>query len=806
MVTKRTWLAAGVGALSMAGLQGNALSQEAPVDELGEVLVTAQGREQRLQDVPVAVSVVSGADLERENIKTLQDVAGQLANVKITTGTLTNPINIRGIGSGNNSGFEQSVATFSDGVYRPRSRSTNAAMLDVERVEVLKGPQTTYFGANAIAGALNITTRKPGNEFAYNASVLYGEDGEYNLEGGVTMPVSDTLGFRFAGRISGMEGFMKLRDGSTTGPNENSLQGRMSMRWQPSDRFTSDLRLDKGMSDVDEAVPLETLGCPPGAGYPAPAPPPPGRSPTNCFLALNSGVTSFESGLDFHSNSPPSWYEYDFFEGAWTNSLRVGSGTITSITSFFDQEANNRTQLIPFDISRFTARNYDGLPSEVRENYHQAAQELRFESSTGGRFEYMFGGYYRQARWRNTSGTGFFFIPFGAILSGAPFNGPPFNIVTNPTEAYTGLPLIRTSDKTYSAFATTTISLTDQLKLDLGARYSKIEKTGSRSLTFGTSVNNTAGTFRPFLTPANQIGACVILVCDNYGFSPQDRANRTNTGPYTFSDSDFMPSVGLQYDLSDDVMAYAKYTTGFKAGGFSGAATSNTFGPESVDALELGIKSVSLDGRLVANAAVFRQEYEGLQETAYSQTLASLVLNAAESVSQGVELGVTFRASPLATLRADLAYLDSHYENFRNAPCKSAAIVAGTCGTVSIGGQDMSGQARPYSPDWSGSAGVSFNIPMGENLLRIDPSVYFSSAFFMNAAADPLLRQGGFTKFDLRLGYGPEDTSWEVALVGKNLSDKETVGVMLEVPGSPGSVSGFPERGRAIAVQFSLRN
>ncbi|MBK6673632.1 MAG: TonB-dependent receptor [Proteobacteria bacterium] len=249
--------------------------------------------------------------------------------------------------------------------------------------------------------------------------------------------------------------------------------------------------------------------------------------------------------------------------------------------------------------------------------------------------DYMLGAFYRQARWRNTSGTGFFFIPFGNILSGAPFNGPPFNVVTNATQAYTGLPLIRTSDKTYSAFAAATIKLTDLLSLDLGARYSKIEKIGQRSLTFGTSVNNQIGTFVPFPTANNQIGACVILVCDNYGFSPQDRANRTNTGPYKISDSDFMPSAGLQYKFSDDVMGYVKYTTGFKAGGFSGAATSNVFGPETVDAYEAGLKTSSQGGRLTANLSVFRMEYKGLQETAYSQTLASLVLNCSTSPSPG---------------------------------------------------------------------------------------------------------------------------------------------------------------------------
>jgi iron complex outermembrane recepter protein len=795
MVTKRVWAAAGLGAISMTAIAVDGYAQGAEVSELAEVVVTAQRREQRLQDVPVAVSVVSGVDLERENIKFLQDVASQLANVKITTGTLTNPIYIRGIGSGNNSGFEQSVATFADGVYRPRSRSTNAALMDLERVEVLKGPQTTFFGANAIAGALNITTRKPGKEFSSNVSALYAvDDGEYNLEGGVTLPASDTLSFRIAARFSGMDGFMRLRDGRVKGPNDESQQGRVAVRWEPSDSFRSDLRFDVGKSRTDEAVPLETLNCAPGAPYPAPLPPPAGRPPTNCALALLTNP-NLEDDLDFHSNSPPSWYAYDFYEGALTNSWDFGAGSLNSITAYFHQEANNRTQLVPLSFPTFTVGGFDPIPSEVREKYHQASQELRFQSDTGGRFEYMFGAYYAQSRWRNSSGTGFFFIPFGAILSGPPFNGPPFNIVTNPTQAYTGVPLIRTSDKTYSGFASATINATDQFRINLGARYSRITKEGLRSLTFGTSVNNEFGTFVPFPTAANQIGACVILTCDNRPFTPA-----------RIVDSDFMPSASLQYDFTDDVMGYVSYSSGFKAGGFSGAATANTFGPETVDAYEVGIKGVYLDRRLTLNADVFRMEYKGLQETAYTQTLASIVLNAAESVSQGVELNANWRMTEHVLFRTDLAYLDSKYRNFRNAPCTSLGILTATCGTPTTGAQDMSGKTRGYSPQWSGSVGMTFQYALGEHQLRIDPSIYFTSGFFMNAAADPLLRQNGFSKYDLRIGYGPEDNRWEVAMVGKNLSDKETIGVMLEMPGSLGTVSGFPERGRAIALQFSLRN
>jgi iron complex outermembrane recepter protein len=774
------------GILSVTGLQAAGAAFAA--DDIAEVVVTAQRREQRLQDVPVAVSVVAGAELEREDIKSLQDLTRSLANVMISTGTLTNSMTVRGVGSGNNSGFEQSVATFADGVYRPRSRATNAALLDIERVEVLKGPQTTFFGANAIAGALNITTRKPGNEFTYNGSALYGfNDGEYNLEGGMTLPASDTLSFRVAARVSGMDGYVTMRDGSKMGPNDDSKQGRVAVRWRPGDVFESNFRLDIGTSRTDEAVPLEALNCPPGAPYPAPLPPV--GPPSNCALALLTNP-KLESSLNFHSDSPPSWYAYDFKEAAFTNTWTLEPGTITSITSYFDHEANNRTQLVALSFPGFTAKGYDPLPSEVREKYHQASQELRFTSKSGGRFEYMFGAYYAKAGWTNTSGTGFFFIPFGNILS-----GPPFNMPATPGDAFTGVPLITTQDKTVSGFASATIHATDALRINLGARYSRITKDGQRSLTFGTSTNNQFGTFVPFANQILRTGACIILTCDNNPFTPANIVN-----------SKFMPSAGLQYDVSKDLMTYVTFTTGFKAGGFSGAATSNTFGPEKVDSYEAGIKGSFFDRRLTLNADVFRMNYTGLQETAYTQTLASIVLNAAESVSQGLEVNGDWRVSEALRLHADLAYLDSTYQNFRNAPCTSLSVLKKTCGTATTGPQDMSGKRRANAPEFSGGIGATAQYMVAGRQLRIDPSLSFTTEYFLNAAADPLLRQGGYTQYNLRVGYGPEDSRWEVALVGKNLGDKAVKSFALEMPGSLGTTEALPERGRNIALQVSVRH
>ena len=203
--SQRFGLAAGIfaggQAVAQAPVGPDAADPEASVAEApagGDIIVTAQRREQRQQDVPVSVTVVGGETLARESLLDLADVADRQANVRITPGPF-DQLNIRGVGSSNNTGFEQSVATFVDGVYRSRPRAIRAALFDVERVEILKGPQTTFFGNNAIAGALNITTRKPGSSFEANATALYGSHEEYNLEAGLTVPVADSLSFRWRG-------------------------------------------------------------------------------------------------------------------------------------------------------------------------------------------------------------------------------------------------------------------------------------------------------------------------------------------------------------------------------------------------------------------------------------------------------------------------------------------------------------------------------------------------------------------------------------------------------------------------------
>jgi len=737
-----------------------------------DVVVTAQGREQRLQDVPVAVSVVSGESLNRANLNTLEDVSARLPNVKINSGPLTDLITVRGVGSGQNAGFEQSVATFVDGVYRSRSRATRAALFDIDRVEVLKGPQTTFFGNNAIAGALNIATRKPGDEFQYNASALYAfEDGEYNVEAGVTAPLAKDLSVRIAGRMSGMDGYIFNRTTGSQGPHTEDRLGRISLRWEPGSNFRSDLRVDVGRFRNNNALSAELVNCP----APAPFTQAPGNT-CAAFLASRGGTV--DNRLDYNSDSPYTFLNYNFYEGAWTNSLKVGDFSLSSITGYFHHKYENLVQLVP--TPQRGVGGFDALPARLYEDFNQFSQEVRLQSPTGGTLEYMVGGYFAHSKANLDNVTGFFFLPFGGFT--------PFTTAATPV---TGRPKLDEKARTLSGFASATIRPFDGFRINLGARYTSVRKIGLRQVSFGTSVNGRRETFVP-LTPAVQPIFAGIIGASLAQFDQPER-----------TDSKFMPAVGVQYDLAPDIMTYASFSKGFKAGGYSAASLNDAFGPETVNAYEVGLKGRFFERRLTLNTALFRSDYKGLQESTVvfqtSGTIVSLIRNAAAARAQGVEVGGNLRLTSNLSLSADAAYLDSKYTNYTNGACTILANLAANCV------QNLSGKRRAYAPKWSGNLGAELTMPMGEFEVRANPSVYFSSRFFESATADPLLEQGGYAKVDLRISFGPSNGHWELAVIGKNLTDKATSGYRNPVTLAPGSVYTLPDRPRAIAVQFSIK-
>jgi len=757
---------------------------QAQSDNIGDIVVTAQRREQRLNDVPVAVSVVSGDALQRAGIRSLEDVSARLPAVKITQAVLTDLINVRGVGSGNNPGFEQSVATFVDGVYRARARSTRAALFDVDRIEVLKGPQTTFFGANAIAGALNIATRKPGNAFSYNALASYEfVADEYNLEGGVSVPVNENLSMRAAGRVAGMKGYVDTPQGR--GPNNDTLQGRLSFHWTPTQALTSDLRIEGSRSRTKNAFPFEIIGCPVPAGYPVP----PATSTCANALAMTGG--NVEDKLDYHSDSPYSFANYDFFEAAWTNSLDIGPGSITSTTAYFDHDYAGRLHYVPMLFNSPVQTGLPGFPAQSREKYWQFSQELRFQSATGGTLEYMAGAYYSRSKIDYMSLFGFFFNRFGGITNPALPGGGPGNLGLTGDTQVTGNLSNTQKDETISGFASATIRPVEKLRINLGARYTTVRKNANRVSETGWSVNADPDTYLPFPTLVQD---SLFVILGSQGGNYENPRRRDNK---------FMPSAGLQYDVTPDIMAYATYTKGFKAGGYAYTARRNDFQPETVDAYEIGVKGDLFDRRLSFAADIFRMDYKNLQESTVvfiSGSPVSLVQNAAQSRAQGFEFNASLRLSPLLSITTDFTWLDSKYKNYAAGACTIYGVATGCTS------QDMSGKRRGYSPKYSGNVGVNLTLPTGDNEVRVNPSLYYTSSYFESATADPLLRQSGYAKVDLRIGFGPSDRKWEIALIGKNLTDKVTSGFRQGITGTNGTIMAMPEPPRTIGIQFSVNH
>lgn len=742
-----------------------------------DIVVTAQGRSQRLQDVPISASVVGGAALQSGNLRNLEELTTRLPAVKLTPGPASDLLNIRGIGSGLNGGFEQSVATFVDGAYRGRSRSSRAALFDIDRVEVLKGPQTTFFGNNAIAGALNITTRKAkvGGDLEYNASALYAPtDGEFALEGGVSAPLADNLGFRVAAKYFGMDGYVK-NDLLGDGPHQRDFVTRASLAWQPTADWTADMRLDYGRFRDNNSFPNEIVGCPNESGlYPA--------TRGLCARYLAAEGTGADDKLNQRSSSgAASRFELDFVEAALTNEISLGNVLLKTITSYYHHDGYTVTQLAPFPMEGVGGMK--GLfPTYSPENYDAFSQEVRLQSQNDAPVDYMLGAYFSAADLKAMQATGYYFSSFGA-------NAPGYTTADDPISSRYSH---HQKDRIFSLFASATGHLADGLRLNGGLRFSSVRKEATRAGMIGIGGVGPDELFEELPMEAQDMLRSSVIV------AAADFADKRRT------DNKLMPSVSVQYDVTPDVMTYASYTKGFKAGGYAMSQMGDIFGPETVNAYEVGLKGSLLNRRLSFSLAAFLSDYSGLQEATYvvlpSGATQNIVGNVAAARSQGIELGLTARLSPALSLNADLSYLDAYYRHYPNAPCTILQSLAASPCT-----QDMSGARRAYSPKYSGTVGASLTVPVGDLELRVDPSLYFSTRYYQQATADPLTEQAGFAKVDLRMGVGPADRRWEFAVIGKNLTDRDTASFRNNIPTSPGTIYALSDRPFSVAFQFSIR-
>ncbi|GAA0466398.1 TonB-dependent receptor [Parasphingorhabdus litoris] len=752
------------GALLGAAAQAQDIDDQQAVDESqrsNEIVVTAFKRAETLEDIPASISVVSGEALNEGAIASLDELSKRLPNVTIQQGAENNFIFMRGAGSGVNEGFEQSVGLFVDGVYLGRSRQFLAPFLDIENVEVLKGPQGVVLGKNTTAGAINITSTRPSYNFEGFALARYESETELrSFEGAVSGPVGDNVRVRLTGKVGWSDGFF-----TNSASNEEEVSTdlwllRGSLEWDATDRTTVYLKIEGGAFDqsgVNSQISIlgpgaETLGA---------------LTPTRNDPSFGGGIDSQRSLLTFRNNAAfglpvaPARYNderdnTETFNAVVSIDYELDEATITSVTSYSS-----------FDMDRVFDSDYGPLPLIVVDTpggeFSQISQELRVASEGNDTVEYLAGLYAQNQSFEITRNE----HVAGSLLGFTDFST--FRTFSQDVRAF-------------AAFGQLIWSVSPSARLRAGLRYSYEEKDARVRYDILPFLSQSAADALGAATPEVQTSTALGLVP-----TPQKAEND--------SYSDLSPSLSIEVDVLDDGLVYASIARGFKSGGFSEQITSPnsvfSFDNETALTYEVGTKLSLFNDTLRLNAAAFRTDYNNLQVTAFNG-LTFDVGNAAESRAQGIELDGVWSPSELFEIGGAVAYLDSKFRSFENAP-----TIAGTDGV-----QDLSGRPTLFAPKWSGNIFLGLNKPIGDVELFTRLEATFTGAQFYQLDLDPADRQSSYSIVDLRAGATFMDGGLELSVIAKNLGNKRAKIYSFDVPVFSGTHGAFVNPPRTFVVQL----
>lgn len=759
-----------------------------------DIVVTAQVRSERAQDVPVSLQVIGSKSLTEQNLRTLADVADYAPSVHVNNGIATNDLYIRGIGSGNNPAFDQGVGTFIDGIYHGRSRSSSADFFDLDRVEILKGPQSTFFGNNAIAGAFNLATVAPGESFGGYGRLLYGTHKNRLAEVAADIPLASGLSARVAVHYDGTRGWLHNITTGDDSPRNDNWAGRIILRYHPNSDLDIKLKAQKGINESKGGT-LQLNDCPPPAPFAAA-----GFCALNLSLGLDDTV-----GLDKNTVA--------------RNAENIRLKTSEYVASASYMLGGHQVSLIAGYLNYDFVQNIDAdstpsllLPLSTPEHYHQYSGELRVTSPTDKPVEYLFGIYAQDDRLRSTNlkALGFLTPVFaGGPLAALVAAGPLAQDLT-----------FTQSEQSYAGFGSITWHITDAFSVTGGLRYTKVRKHSISVDQFGNQLTPYGpivpfpGTLNDLPTPATGLQG----IASALGLGQAGIIDRKATYDA------FLPSAKLQYRLSDDAMLYASYARGFLAGGFNGSDISGNpanvpYTPEHVNAYEVGLKSELFDRVLLFNVDVFLSNYDNLQVQQFADggggTVISVVRNAASSRTKGVELETRWRVTPAFNVGANVTYMKAYYLDYKNvgltqlqtfchANVGNSACVAEFGGNGDPGAlQDLSGRPTSYAPRLSGNINASYRFSFGSWDLTPSASLLFTSKYFPGGPGndDPQLIQKGYTRLDARLSLVQSGGGLAIDVIGKNLTNRTIITSITNWPNAPGSFLAAKEEPRNVALQ-----
>jgi iron complex outermembrane receptor protein len=720
----------------------------ASVAAIGEVIVTARKRQESILKVPVVETVIGQQAMERAQVHDFYTLSSHVPGLVVGNqgGVIGPGVTLRGVGvTAVNPTVDQSVSINVDGLQLSQGYAYNAATFDIGQAEVLKGPQSLFYGKNSPAGVISLRSADPTSEAELVLRAGYeGVAQEKMVEAILSGPVSDTLKLRFAGHYADNNGYFRNRDTAPVGfgvrtPTtrrygaETNWVLRGTALFTPSSAYDARLKVNYTHDMLNYGGGNTQLSTCPGGlvsftGLPVFDP------KEDCRLNRDFYVSwPAASGFPLvrHDGVPYVRSESEF--GTLEQNLHFGELTLTSLTGFYNfhqaamQSGSDTGGLTPF----YADNDFKN---------RQITQEIRLTSDFKGPVNFMVGGFYQDGRMVNHPRI------YGNAAIGFP-------VVLQQ--------LVHDIDiKSVSGFGQLIWNVTDQLELSGGARITHEKRTHTQ---FNIGTLGVPPGFTTILDP---------------------RISSTNTSP----------EVALTYRPTDDLTLFTSYRQGFKSGSFNSVVfydptTPTSFGDESVKNIEAGLKARLFDRRMILNLAAYHARYSGLQvgsiEVTPSGVIALRTLNAASAKSDGVDFDVSYSPAEVEglTVRAAINYNRARYGRFRNAPCGGNQTIAQGCNQLfsaadnSFHAQDLTGRRLARAPKWSMNTGFDYETPVGPAMrVAVAADAGYTSRYFTNIISLPGFEQKGFVKVNASLALkGPDDT-WEVALIGNNITDKITSG------------------------------
>ncbi len=783
-------------AAASANAQAGPSAAGADSGRIEEIVVTSRRVAENLQETPLAVSAFRSEDIERLNVRNVGDVAAFTPNFISNpgpTGGNDGFFFIRGVGQTDlNPATDPGVATYIDGVYLGRVMGASMDTGDVERIEILRGPQGTLFGRNTIGGAVSVVTRDPAKEFSTQLMAGFGSRDLINARGAIDVPLGDTAGLLASVSYREQDGWGERADGEIFDTNE-SLSGRVKFKWVPSD--TLSLTLSGDMTDLtgtSQHTILSAVNPAIAANFGRSCVPLfPGYGPPSVcsplLVPLPADLGQFVNTIDGrpyrNQTSIAPDKDYDAAGASLIVDWDLGGVALKSITAYRD-------------LSQDITTDYDSSPYAFYEggfitDQDQLSQELQL-TGEHGRFRWLLGAFYYEEDNDHTN-----LVSLGGnngcLPPGVPSFGFPWPACA-PGQAYATVGVnrriinnqrIALDVEAKAVFAQTTVRLTDAWSATLGLRWTDEEKDQS----YDFFIDNSAAV-------ANQAGLPPAVFPT---LSP-DNPNVGVPTRYRKSWDDFTPRLGVEYKPVEDLLFYVSYAEGFKSGGFNGRPTPGSNGqfapiepydPEEIDTWELGAKTQFADDRVRLNAAVFQSDYQGIQLLRVGSSGFFETVNAAESRIRGAELELLARPLPELDLQASLGYTDNEYQEL------DPGVIA-----IGIGFDDQ----LPLTPDWSASLGAEYTWPTSVGALSFRTDVLYRSEMWFEATNTDINRQGRYTLLNLRATWRAPDERWSVAAYGLNVTDEVYYTNVQDVTGALGvafaSVSAPREWGVELRYSF----